>query len=421
MASVGGENSGFGPRREKLKVCGKWLTFRGGAVKSKEEEVFLVLTTQFVILGGAEGLSAGFAAKLNEDGKTVFLASLYSESVSGLDGPNRYDALPPENHLYLGMRTHPSPFEFLIIAMRLRRLALRLGVRDVETSSVGTSAIAILALWGTSVRHLIGFHCSVTESNRRSSRFRLLAKLMGIRRHERYYGITDFVSKSWQEYAKLDPHRLTVIPNCVRDEFFERPPTGAFCFAALLGIPPNAKVILSIGRLIPEKGVFETLQAVRPLLDASETHLVIVGEPDDSIPDSLSYRQTLLDFVETEGISECVHFLGRRSDVACLLSDSSLLIHVPLHEGFGLVLAEALAMRVPIVASNVDGIPEVLRGARARLVAPKDVPAIRSACKDMLALSIDELEQIVSDSARVAEKYRCKRRTSALLEAMRWK
>lgn len=97
------------------------------------------------------------------------------------------------------------------------------------------------------------------------------------------------------------------------------------------------------------------------------------------------------------------------------MAASDILVHPPRTEGFGLVLAEALAARLPIVATNVDGIPEVLAGTDSLMVPPDDPEALREAVLRTLHRSPDEAAAAIEKGRRRAQAFRTQQRTEAMI------
>ncbi len=88
----------------------------------------------------------------------------------------------------------------------------------------------------------------------------------------------------------------------------------------------------------------------------------------------------------THGVSDDVLFLGKQSDMASLLSVADILLLPSELESFGLVALEAMACEVPVVATNVGGIPEVVReGLDGFLCAVGDVDTMAERCLKILS------------------------------------
>jgi glycosyltransferase involved in cell wall biosynthesis len=109
-------------------------------------------------------------------------------------------------------------------------------------------------------------------------------------------------------------------------------------------------------------------------------------------------------------LEEKVKFFGVRSDVPELLSQADIFVLSSDYEGFGLVVAEAMAAGLPVIATAIGGIPEILEGGRAGiLVPPKDVDAL---AKAIVELARDEKKRAeLSDYGRklVAERFDIRR------------
>jgi glycosyltransferase involved in cell wall biosynthesis len=126
---------------------------------------------------------------------------------------------------------------------------------------------------------------------------------------------------------------------------------------------------IAVGRLVPVKGYRYLIEAIGLVKkDTPHIRLVIAGEGSE--------REALEEQVHAGGLQENVLFLGLRRDIPEILSCGDLFLLSSLNEGFGLVLLEAMAMRLPIVATRVGGIPEVVvDGVTGILVAPAN-PAV---------------------------------------------
>jgi glycosyltransferase involved in cell wall biosynthesis len=132
----------------------------------------------------------------------------------------------------------------------------------------------------------------------------------------------------------------------------------------------DTKLIGTIGHLAPLKGYEELTDAMVELVrEGCDVKLAIVGEA--IYPNSQSYKQRLLSLVYSKGLKDRVIFAGFREDIPELLASFDIFVLPSRSEGFGRVNLEAMAMRKPVISTNVGGIPEVvLDGVTGSLVAP---------------------------------------------------
>ena len=125
-----------------------------------------------------------------------------------------------------------------------------------------------------------------------------------------------------------------------------------------IGISSQDKVVLFVGRTEKKKGLDIVYNSLKTYLIPKKLHLVVVGKPDDTI--SETFLNNMRKEIQNSIWKDRIHFLGLRNDVPKIMAESDIILHPSRRESFGLVLAEGLAVGLPIVASNLDGIPEVL-------------------------------------------------------------
>jgi glycosyltransferase involved in cell wall biosynthesis len=132
-------------------------------------------------------------------------------------------------------------------------------------------------------------------------------------------------------------------------------------------VPAGARVLLAVARLTPQKGIDVAIRAL-PLL-SDDTALVVLGEGPA--------RAELAELADELGVASRVHLLGRVPDVTAWLRRASVLVHPARWEGFGLGVLEAMLAGLPVVASNVSALPElVVDGETGFLVQPDDPSAL---------------------------------------------
>jgi glycosyltransferase involved in cell wall biosynthesis len=148
-----------------------------------------------------------------------------------------------------------------------------------------------------------------------------------------------------------------------------------------LGIPPEARVVAFVGRLSVEKAPEVLLRAAR----GTGTRVLVAG--DGPLRSSL----------ETEAADEEVRFLGFVTDVEQVLAAADVLALPSRTEGLPMAALEAMAAGVPVVASAVGSLPEVLGDGAGVLVPPGDVEALRDALE---RLWIPGTRQAMAEVAR---------------------
>lgn len=158
-------------------------------------------------------------------------------------------------------------------------------------------------------------------------------------------------------------------------------------------------VIGAVGRLETQKGhqyLIRAFAEISPLLP--NARLVIIG--------SGTLQHQLEIMAEQLGIRERLLTLGQRTDVLKLLPGFDVFVFPSIFEGQGVAILEAMSVGVPVIASQVGGIPEmVLHEKTGLLVEPKNVAALRDAI--LRIRSEPELAERLSGSARrhVADEY----------------
>ena len=153
-----------------------------------------------------------------------------------------------------------------------------------------------------------------------------------------------------------------VIHNGVDGRFFAQGDSRAEVRREL-GCPDDEALVGTVGRLDPWKGHRVLLAAAEILQGRPRTTFAIVGDVlfDGARARHGAYRAELEREAERLGLTERVHFLGQREDVPRLLGALDVLVHPSLEpEPFGRSVAEAQAVGVPAVASDLGGLPEIV-------------------------------------------------------------
>ncbi|MEM0338007.1 MAG: glycosyltransferase [Candidatus Caldarchaeum sp.] len=164
-----------------------------------------------------------------------------------------------------------------------------------------------------------------------------------------------------QVYGYKNP---PVIPNGIPTEEYVPNPEKRAQFRAAHGVEPEAVVIVHVGRFVELKNHALLLQAFAQLKSTHPLYLWLVG--DGELRPAMEQRAREL------GIAERVRFWGVRSDVADILNAADIFTLPSKYEGNPMSVMEAMAAGLPVVASHVGGIPELVEDEHQGLLVPAD-------------------------------------------------
>jgi glycosyltransferase involved in cell wall biosynthesis len=167
--------------------------------------------------------------------------------------------------------------------------------------------------------------------------------------------------------------RIHVVPNAYPDDEPRLPRAAA---RERLGVPVDRLHLGWVGRISPEKGLDVLLDALSHLEDLPITVSVIGDGPD---------RPALRDRGVSAGAADRVLWHGSLPDAGALFPAFDLFVLSSRSEGTPIVLFEAMAAEVPIVATTVGGVPDVVSEAEAVLTPPEDPARLASAIRRALA------------------------------------
>lgn len=147
------------------------------------------------------------------------------------------------------------------------------------------------------------------------------------------------------------------------------------------GLGLSGKTLVGfVGRLSADKGISHLLQALAamPASLAESIHAVIVGDGE--------YRGALESEARALGLSERVHFLGNRRDTPLLYTAFDVFVLPSRREGFPMVLLEAMACGLPVIATRVGDVDHIIeQGVSGLVVEPTDTAALQQALQALLA------------------------------------
>jgi glycosyltransferase involved in cell wall biosynthesis len=165
----------------------------------------------------------------------------------------------------------------------------------------------------------------------------------------------------------INENKINVVPNGVDIEKFK--PAEKTYARNLLNLPKDKNIVLFVGALRKIKGVDHLIEAARYFVDENTT-LFMVGR-DDGLRKSLEKR------AEELNIAGSIKFTGpvNHEDIPLWISASDILVLPSLSEGRPNVILEALACEVPVVATDVGGIPELMVEGETGYLVPAKSPS----------------------------------------------
>ncbi len=186
-----------------------------------------------------------------------------------------------------------------------------------------------------------------------------------MRRFDRVIAVSDRIRRDLIT-AGVPPDRIRLLHNAIVIANYRRD-TAAGILESLVGKVLPRPVIVSIGRLSPEKGHVDLVEALR-LMATRGRHVSTVLAGDGPSRAELTAR------IRAAGLQEWVHLPGYVTQPARLLQDADLMV-LPSHtEGLPNAALEALAMRVPVLATDVGGTPEVVFDGETGMLIPARSP-----------------------------------------------
>lgn len=171
-----------------------------------------------------------------------------------------------------------------------------------------------------------------------------------------YVAVVESLARIAEEERECDPERLHVVANGIDLSRFAQDPVARRAIRAELGIPDSAWVIGTVGRLAPEKDHALLVRATE-VLRGKDVHVVIVGDGPER--------------ARLEG-ARFVHLPGSKSDVPRWLAAFDVFALSSRSEGLPLALIEAMATELPVVATRVGGVADLVEDTVSGLLVPAD-------------------------------------------------
>lgn len=360
--------------------------------------------------GGAETLESRLAVELNRIGIEADILSQYS--LGYLDSTADAEYWKGKGvHDILWLEANSSS-RIPLAVMRLVKLIKRHKYAYVITSNTGLDTIAALARIFVNFKHVVALHDYPHESVTGSRRFKMWKSLI-VRKLFKAYSISEFVKRENLKYLSIAPDKIENIYNSIDRESFEKEHlTDPVVIQKLSAI--KGKKLLFIGRLVKRKGIDTLLELLAQL--PGHVSLVIAGDSFEKALEegAANYRDEIMSMIDKHQLQSRVVLLGQCKGIYDIMRQCDVMVHLPKHEGFGLVLLEAFAAHLPIVTVNVGGIPEVIKDTGYKAIDPNDEDALLAEINRMLNLNDAELKQITDLAYDKLDYFSDKRRAKEI-------
>lgn len=334
-------------------------------------------------MGGAEHVVVNLADTLVARGHEVRIAYLTGEAL----------VLPKDKSIEviaIGMKGKAG---FLSAYFKLRALVKAFQPDVVHSHMVHANLISRLLRLTVKIPKLV---CTAHNTNEggqlRMLAYRITDKLADISTNVSEEAVAEFVRQ-----GAVKAGRMIAVPNGIDTNKFSFNSAVRDTIRKELGAG-DKNILLAVGRLDIQKDYPNLLQATFLLKEQRQDFkLFIVGDGP--------LRAELTQRVKELGLTEYVEFLGIRRDVSALMSATDLFVLPSAWEGFGLVVAEAMACERVVVATDCGGVKEVV-GDAGFTVPTGDSDALASSINMVLGMSpADRLQLGINARGRIVQEY----------------
>jgi O-antigen biosynthesis protein len=312
----------------------------------RKGKINILLLLPHLVYGGVETLTYNFIKGINKRKYKIFIActlkrgALY-DKFQKLNNGNIYDLSRISNNLW---RQKSS----LIKIIEEKKIDI-VHISNNEPYYFITPFLFFLLPRPKIINWL---HCDVTYFK---------AHEIGYKKFLPFIDKTIIINKQMKTFLtrikKIPPHKISLISNGVDVNTFNPNRFNKNIVKKYYRLPLDKKIIAFIGRLASEKLPLEFIQIAKNILDIQNNVLFLV------IGDGY-YKDAMTKLTNKMGINNHMLFLGNVSNMPRIISCVDILISTSISEGFGLAIAEAMAMEIPVVAYKVGGISELIKNGK---------------------------------------------------------
>jgi len=353
--------------------------------------------------GSFEDYIASFARNMSErDHTAIFIFRSDPHPVV-------LEALNTAGYTYYVQEDPVGAGGFVSFLHRLRGIINEHRVDVIQGQFLPHSHYATLAGFLTGRPSFITIHSTTNQSGRSVKPATILKNKISSLLSQKFCAVSEAVRKDLIENLHISEKHITVLHNGINLDRYS-PRETAFSLHRELGISEDRRIILTIAQARPEKGLEYLIRAIPEVLSLyPDTNFVFCGGGP--------LQNNLAELAESLGVAGNVHFLGVRNDVPELLNDSYASVLPSLAEPLGNAVLEAMAMKKAVVATRVDGIPEMVEhGSTGLLVPPGHSTDLASSLIEILGDPARTAAMGVKARQKVEDKFELNRRVLTEIE-----
>lgn len=255
---------------------------------------------------------------------------------------------------------------FLQVIRQLRAKVTSTNPDLIHANSIRAGLVATAATIGLRTPVVWHLH-DILPRHPLSSLIRLFAYLST---RTRMISVSESVSRNFSGRLPSGMRkRIGVVLNAIELKNFHRDPTAKSRIRTELGVDQADPLIGIVGLITPRKGQLELMRAFgQALTQIPQAVLLLAGAP--LFNRDHEYLAAVERTAEELGIRDRVRILGARTDISAIMQSLDVLVVNSKVEPFGLVILEAMASGAPVIATEVDGIPEIIEHAQNGWLVP---------------------------------------------------
>ncbi|MFQ2612966.1 glycosyltransferase [Aeromonas caviae] len=321
-------------------------------------------------MGGAERQVCDLADQFSAKGHEVLLIAMTGEALNRPQSTNIIEVAE--------LNMTKTPLGFIKAYWQARRLINQFKPDVVHSHMVHANLFARLLRLSTRIPKLICTAHNTNEGGRgRMLAYRVTDALCDLSTNVSQEAVDAFIAQ-----GAVPATRMVAMPNGIDTVRFTFNPACRASLRRQLKLEDDTPLILAVGRFNIQKDYPNLLNAFDQLPRVlSHVQLAIIG---------IGEEQTKIEALAAQlGLAQRVHFLGLQRNVHEWISAADLFVLSSAWEGFGLVVAEAMACERVVVATDCGGVKEVV-GDCGMLVPPKNSAALAEALAEALALPSEQ-------------------------------